>query len=120
MVIKFGPEQGQEWKHVVELFELGERSLAGIAEFRAALRIFDALEAVSEEVRGADAAGHPAVIGRRLRADGAEVELRDGDGALLRRVVRELLVDNPRRQRPLPAPAAARVLDVLTITLPEE
>lgn len=122
MVIKFGPtlEDARTWAQTFDVFQYGERTLSGFAELRAALRIFDALEAVSEEVRGKDAAGDPAIVGRRLVEGGAEVTLRDDDAALLRRVVRDVLVENRGGRRPLTAHETARVLKVLEIPIPEE
>lgn len=119
MTLKFGPtdQDAITFAHIWGAFMAGETALRGMMQIRAANRVIDAFESISEEIRRE---GAPSA--RRLRQGGAELELREEDLGLLRRVVREVLIDGPADEharqswrRLLSAPEAARVADLLGI-----
>lgn len=118
ITIKYGPtdQDAIDFAHSYGLFIAGEGILSGIRDLNAALRILNAFEAISVEETVVREGGREEKI-RRLVEGGAELVLESRDAPVLRRVIRTLLVDNPRKERPLSAIQAVRICGIVGIEL---
>lgn len=92
-------ETPQLFAELYTAFQAGERGLTGVRCLRSAARVYDALDAVSAEVKSP--AG--AVVGRTLAEGGAALRLETAEWELFRDTVRRVAEDGVQ--------GAGRILD---------
>ncbi len=103
-------ETPQLFAELYTAFQAGERSLTGVRNLRAAARVYDALDAVSVEVKSP--AG--AVLGRQLVEGGAALRLETSEWELFRDTVKRVVEDGAQGTgRILDARRSLALLDAL-------
>lgn len=98
-MMKMPIETPQLFAELYTAFQAGERGLTGVRNLRAAARVYDALDAVSVEVKSA--AGQ--VVGRQLATPGSDLVLETAEWDLFRDVVKGVVEDG--------AKGAGRIMD---------
>ena len=111
-----GDDEGKLFANVYSVFRLGERYLQGVKAIRSALKVYDALDGISEEVTE-----NPAFQNRRARDGPQIVMLEDEDYEVLKQCVVTVLDRGFNAQtgvtgiaqRVMGARAAAAVIDFI-------
>jgi hypothetical protein len=84
-VLTFTPDDGELFEDLYQSLMIGERFIRGVKEQRSVIRAYDALDAISAEIKGTGR--------RRLHDEGGEVRLETADFDVLQRSVKTALED---------------------------
>lgn len=101
-VLTLTGENGELFEDIYGALQVGERFIRGVKDQRAIIRAYDALDAVSDEIKGTGR--------RRLKEDGGTVRLENADYEVFQRAVK-LVLDECNNQMTAATQVAYRTLD---------